>query len=76
MLAHIWLVSFTVILYCWLKSSFEVLSHNIGPDRHFFQRRTVNSFVSISSNICFGGQMNRLLEGDLLGSHSKCFLLK
>ena len=41
-----------------------------GPDRHFFQRRTVNIFLSISPNICFGAQMNCLLERDLLGSHS------
>ena len=55
-----------------VKSSFEALSHyttyvQIG---NFFQRRTVNMFLSISPNICFGAQMNRLLERDLLGSHS------
>ena len=47
-----------------------VTLHNIGPDRHFFQRRTVNIFLSISPNICFCAQMNRLLERDLLGNHS------
>ena len=54
----------------------SVTLHNMGPDRQFFQRRTVNIFLSISPNNCFGAQMNRLLERDLLGSHSKCFLLK
>ena len=55
-----------------IKFSGPVTLHNIGPDRQdFFQRRTVNIFLSIMSpNTCFGAQMNHLLERDLLGSHS------
>ena len=36
-----------------------VTLHTVGPDRQFFQRRTVNICLSISQNICFGAQMNR-----------------
>ena len=54
-----------------IQFSGPVTLHNIGPDRQVvFQRRTVNIFLSINPNICFGAQMNRLLEMDLLGSHS------
>ena len=48
-----------------------VTLHNIGPERQvFFCSVELNIFLSISPNICFGAQMNRLLERDLLGSHS------
>ena len=54
-----------------IQFSGPVTLHNICPDRQvFFQRRTVNIFYSMNPNICFGAQMNRLLEMDLLGSHS------
>ena len=53
-----------------IQFSGPVTLHNIGPDRQFFQRRTLNIFLYISPNICFGAQMNCLLERDLLGSHS------
>ena len=56
-----------------IQFSGPVTLHNKGPGRQvFFQhrRRTVNIFLSINPNICFGAQMNRFLEKDLLGSHS------
>ena len=54
-----------------IQFSGPVTLHNIGPDRQvFFQRRTVNIFLSINPTICFGAQMNLLLEVNLLGSHS------
>ena len=54
-----------------IQFSGPVTLHNIVPDRQvFFQPRTVNIFLSINPNICFGAQMNLLLEMDLLGSHS------
>ena len=61
--------AFIVLLNC----SFEALSHCIPKVQigKFFLRRNVNIFfLSISPNICFGTQMNYLLEMFLLRSHS------
>ena len=74
MLAHIWL-EFNGAFIVLVKFQFSILGpvtlHSIRQDRQvFFQRRTVNMFLSISPNICFGAQMNRLLETALLRGHS------
>ena len=62
------IIMYLLIMGCEFYRTFEVLVHfqflgpvtlhTIGPDgQGFFQRRTVNIFLSLSANICFGTQI-------------------
>ena len=49
-----------------------VLGHRFRVN-NFFQRKILNIFLSVSFNICFAAQKNRLIETVLLSTHNICF---
>ena len=55
--------------HSYLESSFYHRSRLV----HFFQRKILNVFLSISFNICFGCSKNRLFQTVLLSTHNICF---